>query len=100
MFVHEVAAARPETLRTYPGVKVAIDHHTSPAEVGRVFAQVRPRIAMLTHLVFLPPNPVTIAEVLAELNSEYDGTLVIAEDLMTILIDDSISIIPFHHGAK
>ena len=55
---------------------------------------------MLTHLVFLPPNPVTIAEVLAELNSEYDGTLVVAEDLMTILIDDSISIIPFHHGAK
>ena len=100
VFVHEVAAARPETLRDYPGVKVAIDHHTSPAEVGRVFAQVRPRIAMLTHLVFLPPNPVTIAEVLAELNTEYDGTLVVAEDLMTILIDDSISIIPFHHGAK
>jgi ribonuclease Z len=100
VFVHEVAAARPEVLANYPAVKVAIDHHATPAEVGRVFAQTKPRLAMLTHLVLLKPDPVSVNEVMTELATEYDGTVLVAEDLMTIQIGRNISVIPYRHGGK
>ena len=100
VFVHEVAAARPEILATHPAVKVAIDHHATPRDVGRVFAQTRPKLAMLTHLVLLKPDPVSTGEVLQELSQEYDGTVVVAEDLMTIQIGRNISVIPYWHGGK
>jgi ribonuclease Z len=98
VFIHEVAAARPETLANYPKVKIAIDHHSTPTDVGKVFAQTNPKIAMLTHLVLLRPDPMKVSEVTAELAEEYDGLVLVAEDLMTIDIGKNISIIPFHHG--
>lgn len=100
VMVHEVAAARPATLRDHPAVAVAINHHSTPAEVGRVFARVRPRLAMLTHLVFLPPDPVGIEEVMEELGAEYGAPVVVAEDLMSVLIGRTISVIPYHRGSK
>lgn len=98
VFVHEVAAATPETLAKYPGVKTAIDHHSTPGDVGRVFAQTQPKLAMLTHLVLLPPDPMPIGEVMAELAEEYDGTVLVAEDLMRIEIGRNVSVIPHRHG--
>ena len=98
VFVHEVAAAKPETLANYPGVKTAIDHHSTPRDVGRVFSLTRPRLAMLTHLVLLPPDPMPVGAVMAELADEYDGTVLVAEDLMVIEIGKNISVIPHHHG--
>ena len=100
VFVHEVAAAKPEIIASHPAVKVAIDHHATPAEVGRVFAQTRPKLAMLTHLVLLKPDPVSVNDVMAELATEYDGTVLVAEDLMTIQIGNNVSVIPFRHGGK
>ena len=100
VFVHEVAAARASTLANYPKVKVAIDHHASPSEVGRVFAQTKPRLAMLTHLALLPPDPLPMGDLLEELAAEYDGTVLIAEDLMTIRIGRNISIEPYRHPAR
>ncbi len=100
VFVHEVAAARAETLAHYPRIQVAIDHHASPTEVGRVFTQTQPKIAMLTHLVMLPPNPMTISEIVSELAEEYSGIVLVAEDLMTIEIGKNISLIPFNHGGS
>ena len=38
VFVHEVGTANARTIADYPGVKVAMDHHTRPRDVGRVFA--------------------------------------------------------------
>ena len=98
MFIHEIAAARPQTLIDYPRIQVAIDHHATPEDVGRVFTQTRPKLAMLTHLVMLPPDPPTIEELCAGVTTEYDGIVLVAEDLMTIEIGNSISVIPAHHG--
>ena len=100
VFVHEVAAARPEVQEAMPAVKLVMEHHASPAEVGRVFAQTRPKLALLTHLVLLKPDPVSINEVMQELAAEYDGTVMVAEDLLSIEIGRNISVIPFHRGAK
>lgn len=100
VFVHEIAAATEETFAKNPKAKVAIDHHATPREVGSVFTQTKPKLAMLTHLVLLPPHPMPIGTVMAELAEEYDGTVLVAEDLMTIEIGKNISVIPFHHGAR
>lgn len=100
VFVHEVAAAKESTLDNYPRVKVAIDHHASPAEVGQVFTQTRPKLAMLTHVVLLPPDPMPITDVMTELSSHYDGTVLVAEDMMTLVIGRNISVIPFRHGGR
>ena len=100
VFVHEVAAAKPTTLANYPRVKVAIDHHASPSDVGKVFAQTKPKLAMLTHVVLLPPDPMPIIEVTDGIAEHFDGTLVVAEDMMTIVIDRNTTIIPFRHGGR
>ncbi len=100
VFVHEVGAATEQTLIKNPKAKIAMDHHANPREVGRVFAQTRPKLAMLTHLVLLPPDPMPITSVVAELAEEYDGTVLVAEDMMTIDIGRNVTVIPYHHGAK
>jgi len=100
VFIHEVAAATPATFEANPRAKIAIDHHATPQDVGRVFAQTRPKLAMLTHLVLLPPHPMPIGQVMAEIAAEFDGTVLVAEDLMTIEIGKNISVIPYHRGAK
>ena len=100
VLVHEVAAASAATLRKHPEVKVAIDHHATPDDVGRVFAEVRPSLALLTHLALLRPAPVPIEKVLETIGRRWDGPVVVAEDLMTILLGRSISVVPFHRGAK
>ncbi|MBU74757.1 MAG: hypothetical protein CMM73_03500 [Rhodospirillaceae bacterium] len=77
---------------------MVLDHHATPDEVGRVFAQTRPKLAMLTHLVLLPPDPMPINAVTGSVASEYDGMVLVAEDLMTIEIGLNITVIPFGHG--
>ncbi|MCA8869206.1 MAG: MBL fold metallo-hydrolase [Rhodobacteraceae bacterium] len=100
VFVHEVAGAPADLMAENQKVKLVIDHHATPAEVGRVFARTKPRLAMLTHLVLLPPDEFTIDMVMADLAEEYDGIVLVAEDLMTIEIGKNISVIPYNHGAR
>ena len=100
VFVHEVAAARQEIQQKMQAIRLVMEHHASPAEVGLVFAQTRPKLALLTHLVLLKPDPVSINDVMAELAEEYDGTVMVAEDLLSIEIGRNISVIPYHRGGK
>ena len=100
VFVHEIAAATAETIRKNPKAEIAFDHHANPQEVGRVFAQTRPKLGMLTHLALLPPDPMPVTQMTRELAEEYDGPVLIAEDLMTIEIGRNITVIPFHHGCR
>ena len=92
VFVHEVAAARQEVQDRMPAIKLVMEPHASPAEVGRVFAD--PAKLALTHLVLLKPDPVSINEVMQELAAG-DGTVMVAEDLLSIEIGRNISVIPF-----
>lgn len=100
VFIHEIGAATESTLIKNPKAKVALDHHATPRDVGRVFAKSRPKLGILTHLVLLPPDPMPITSVIAELAEEYDGTVLVAEDMMIIEIGRNVTVIPYHHGAK
>ncbi len=55
VLIHEVAAAKEELLRRSDVVRRIIGHHTTPEQAGTVFARVRPKLAVYTHIV-LPPR--------------------------------------------
>jgi len=94
LLLHEVASA-PDDIENLPPIKRILDHHTSPAAAGRVFAQARPRLAAFTHLALLPnPKGVrpSVDDVVAETRTTYDGPLVVGEDLMRFVVGDTIEI--------
>ncbi len=96
-----VLTATWRPLKPTPEIKIAIDHHATPQDVGRVFAQTRPKLAMLTLVSCCSaPSCTLIGQVMAEIAAEFDGTVLVAEDLMTIEIGKNISVIPYHRGAK
>ena len=85
LLIHEVAATR-EPLLAIPFIRAVIDHHTTPADAGRIFAEARPKLAAYTHIVLLSnkdnPEP-TIDDVVRETRRTYDGPLVVGTDLMS-----------------
>ncbi len=100
LIVHEVAMAPAEMLALLPIQKI-MSVHTSPAEAARVFREARPRLAVFTHFA-LPPNragpSATVEDVLAEARRSYDGRMELGEDLMRIVIGDSIRVRRFDHA--
>src|SRR6185295_12952991 len=50
VLVHEVMAARAEYLSASPAIQTIMAHHTSPEQAGRIFAEVKPRLAVFTHV--------------------------------------------------
>jgi ribonuclease Z len=94
LLLHEVAMA-PADIASLPQIKRILDHHTLPADAGRVFAQARPRIGVFTHLALLPDakgvRPSGDA-VIAETRKTYDGPLELGEDLMRIVVADTIEV--------
>ena len=97
VLIHELGTARPE-LRALPFAQKILAHHTSPHDVGRVFAQAKPKLAVYTHIVMLSnekiPEP-TLADIEAETRQTYAGPLQFGEDLMAFEIGDTVTVHPF-----
>jgi ribonuclease Z len=92
LLIHEVAVARPE-LMSNRFAQAIIAHHTSPHDVGRVFAEAKPKLAAYTHLVFLSnetvPEP-TLDDVVAQTRETYEGPLEVGEDLTSFEIGETV----------
>ena len=61
-----------------------------------VFAKVNPKLAVYTHLVMLsgPTIPeAPLASLITRTRTNYQGPLVIGEDLMSFIVDDKVSIL-------
>jgi ribonuclease Z len=92
LIVHEVAMARPELL-SEAYIQRIINHHTSPQDAGRVFAQTRPKLAAFTHLVMLASENVTaptVEQLIAATRETYAGPLQVGDDLMSFEIGDTV----------
>jgi ribonuclease BN (tRNA processing enzyme) len=81
ILVHEVYSAaglkrRPETSRPYHRAS-----HTSTLELARIAGQVKPRLLVLTHLLFWGT---TEAQLLAEVAGAYSGRVIVGRDLTFI----------------
>ena len=75
---------------SHPGFQRVMAHHTSAKDVGRVFSQVEPKLAVYSHMVL---RDMTFEELIQVTRKTYDGPLVIGEDLMTFDIGDDIGIV-------
>jgi ribonuclease Z len=94
LLIHEVGMARPELMKI-PAVQRIIAHHTPPDEVGKVFAQAKPKLAAYTHIVMLSnasiPEP-TLDDLVAETRKTYSGPLEVGEDLTSFEIGDTVTV--------
>lgn len=64
---------------------VSLSVHSSPAQVAYVLDRTRPRLGVYSHII---PPEMTSDELLAL--TDYDGNMIVAEDLMTLTIGDEI----------
>ena len=94
--IHEVMD--PDAFRKkYPSlsperVQSIVGHHTTPEQAGTVFARVKPKLAVYSHIV--PPD----ASALIPLTRKtYSGPLEVGEDLMSIEIREKVLV---HHATQ
>ena len=95
LIVHEVALASDELLASSEQFRRIVAHHTTPEEAGIVFTEVAPKLAVYTHLVILRSRTIPEAplpSLITRTRTNYSGPLVIGEDLMSFIVDDTISI--------
>ncbi|MGJ5177039.1 MBL fold metallo-hydrolase [Bradyrhizobium oligotrophicum] len=94
LLIHEVAVIDPELLTSYPNYRAIEDHHTSPEEAGKIFAQAKPKLAVYSHIVFATVKPVPdVPEdaLSARTRSTYRGPLVVGRDLMSFVVSDHVA---------
>lgn len=92
LMVHEVAMA-PSELLGEAYIQRIVNHHTSPWDAGRIFAQTRPKLAAFTHLVMLASATVsapTVDDLVAATRQTYSGPLEVGEDLMSFELGETV----------
>ncbi len=91
VLIHEVidpaASAETASTDTLEQRKKIIEHHTTPEQAGIIFARVKPKLAVYSHIV--PPD---VPEVIPHTRKTYAGPLEVGEDLMSIEIGDKIEV--------
>ncbi len=66
-------------------VRIVVAHHTTPGEAGSVFARVKPRLAVYSHIV-----PGDDPDLIPLTRKTYSGPLEVGEDLMSIEIGEKV----------
>ncbi len=99
LLIHEVAMAGDEVLESSERFRRIFAHHTTPEQAGVVFSQVRPKLAVYTHIVILgefgPTTPsAPLESLVTRTRKSYDGPLVVGHDLMSFIIDDEVTVVP------
>lgn len=92
LLVHEIMSVKSEILEKNPRLQKIQRYHTSPEQLVKVLNGVRPRAAILTHIIIVGT---TEDDVLQQVNNGYDGELYIGEDLMRVEVGSSIKVIPY-----
>lgn len=94
--VHEVIAAPPALLERSETTRRIVGFHTLPEDAGRIFARVRPRLAVYSHVVLLTTDPAfpapDVSELVPRTRTTYDGPLEVGEDLMVIEIGREVHV--------
>lgn len=85
LVIHEVGMATAKAMEN-PSVPRVLAHHTSPEDVGRVFAAAQPDFAVYSHMVLMGNPP--IEELMRRTRETYDGPLIIGRDLMRFVLSD------------
>ena len=96
VLVHEVIAAPSALLAKSATARRIVGFHTLPEDAGRIFARVRPRLAVYTHVVLLTTDPAfpppDVSELMPRTRTTYAGPVEIGEDLMVIDIGPEVRV--------
>ena len=84
VFIHEIASARPQTLIDYPRIQVAIDHHATPEDVGRIATQAGCKQLVLNHYVPDVGQWSTLDDFTQAAGTTFDGKITAGRDLLEI----------------
>jgi len=87
LLVHEVMIA-PDTLRESDPKYNITQHHTTPKQAAQIFNEVKPKLAVYSHIVKLYGG--TEDEIMHRTKVDYSGPLIMGEDLMSFSIRDTI----------
>jgi len=89
LLIHEVVVA-PDTMgKTDPRYNILMQH-TTPEQTAKVFNEVKPRLAVYSHISKLYGQ--TEEDILKRTKTHYSGALIMGEDLMSFSISDTVSI--------
>ncbi len=88
LLVHEVVVAPDSLSKSDPKYPV-LAHHTTVEQAAKIFKEVRPGLAVYSHIVKLYGRKEE--ELSRRTKAIYTGSFVIGEDLMQFLIGDSVS---------
>ncbi|GAA0613744.1 MBL fold metallo-hydrolase [Paenochrobactrum glaciei] len=86
VIVHEVASTSDNMANAMPMTQKIVDIHTTPEEAGKIFALINPKLAIYSHIVLFD---VSDDELVRKTNKNYQGPLLVANDLMTVSINDN-----------
>jgi len=91
VLIHEVldldAYRQADQIYTPEQIQKVIAHHTTAEQAGVVFARVKPRLAVYSHIV-----PIEAPNLLAATRKNYSGPLEVGEDLMSIDVGEKIEV--------
>ena len=95
VLVMEVISVEVELERAAVKSQEAIDkiisHHIGPQRAGSLFARVKPRLAVYTHIV---PSPAGPEDLIPPTRKSYDGPLAVGYDLMQITVGETVDVHP------
>lgn len=95
VLVMEVISPEVERRRAAVPSQVAVEqiirHHISPEQAGRLFARIKPRLAVYSHIV---PSPALAEDLIPPTRTTYDGPLAVGYDLMQITIGETVEVHP------
>ena len=87
VLIHETQVPTPGNSPEAILANVSLVVHTTPEQVAYVFSQTKPRLGVYSHII---PPEIGADELLPM--TDYDGEMLVAEDLMTLTIGDEITI--------
>ena len=92
LLVHEVVSPEVERraarMQGRERIERVIAHHTTPEQAGEIFARVKPRLAVFSHIV---PSPARAKDLLPGTRKAYKGPLVVGEDLLEIDVAERVT---------
>lgn len=95
VLVMEVISAEVEMRRAQVRGQAAVERvllqHIGEEQAGTIFARVKPRLAVYSHIV---PSPATAEDLVPPTRRTYDGPLVVGYDLMKITIGETVDVYP------
>jgi ribonuclease Z len=87
VLIHEVQVPAPGDSAEAQLANVSLSVHSTPDQVASIFRETHPRLGVYSHII---PPELTSDQILDA--TDYDGPMLVAEDLMTLTIGDEITL--------